>query len=78
MSKPPHRRGFPRKLPADVPKAFGSYIHFCSDPNCGAHLVGFDRDNKPICEMVLSAKHTLELVEICKVHLYEKATRRVK
>jgi hypothetical protein len=78
MSRPPHRRGVPSKLPANVPKAFGSDIYFCSDPSCGAHIVGFDRDYKPICEMVLSPDHTLELIEICKAHLYDKATRRVK
>jgi hypothetical protein len=61
----------------DVPKAFNFEVAFCGDPKCGLHIRPFSREGQPICEMVLSAKQTLELIEICKSNLYDKATRRV-
>jgi hypothetical protein len=51
-------------------------LAFCADESCGLHLVAFGADNKPICEIVMSAAQTLAVVEICQEHLYDKATRR--
>jgi len=51
---------------------------FCDDPGCGLHLVGKDRNDKPMCEIVMSPGQTLMVIEACKDHLYEKAAKRDK
>lgn len=60
----------------ETPRAHSFDTAFCRDPNCGLHIVPYDADGKPICEIVLSATQTLTLVEICKEQLFDKATRR--
>jgi hypothetical protein len=52
-------------------------VTFCSDKNCGIHLFSRRVDGTIICETILSAEQTLNLIEYCKKHLYQKATRRV-
>jgi hypothetical protein len=47
---------------------------FCEDPKCGLHITGYDANDRPICEIVMSRDTTLELMQICKDVLYEKAT----
>jgi len=60
----------------EVPRAARFESAFCDDPNCGLHILSFDRHNKPICETVVSADGTRRLVGICQDWLYDKATRR--
>lgn len=41
-----------------------SYEMFeCADPKCGPHIVCLDQEGDPICEMVLSPRMTLALIE---------------
>ena len=75
-----------RRYPAPVggrpwPKApyaerFNSF--FCNDPKCGLHIVAYDFDDKPICEIVMSVNQTWTIIERSKAHLYDKATRRTE
>jgi len=60
-----------------APLAHGYQLMFCDAPNCGLHVIAVDKDNNPICEVVMSAEGTKTLVEICQGELYDKATRRV-
>ena len=48
---------------------------FCADPHCGLHITGYDGNDRPICEIVISRETTLELMQICKDVLYDKATQ---
>ena len=49
---------------------------FCDSLNCGLHIIPAREDGSIICEVVMSAEATLELMELCKRELYDKATRR--
>lgn len=48
---------------------------FCEDPICGLHITGYDKDGRVMCEIVMTREVTLELMQICKDVLYDKATR---
>jgi hypothetical protein len=61
----------------EVEKANHYEATFCKEPNCGVHIFSYREDGKVICETILSIEATLRLVEYCKAHLYNKATRRV-
>jgi hypothetical protein len=58
--------------------AHGFQIAFCDDPGCGLHIVALNPDDSPICEIVMSPKQTLRVIEVCKGYLYEKAAKREK
>jgi hypothetical protein len=60
----------------EVEKADHYEATFCGDIDCGLHIYSFRDNGTIICETNLSAKATLDLVEYCKKHLYQKATRR--
>jgi len=49
---------------------------FCGEIECGLHIFSRRVDGTIICETILSAQATLSLVEYCRKHLYQKATRR--
>lgn len=49
----------------ETPRAHGFKLAFCGDPGCGLHLVPVDADDKPICEIVMSATQTGALVGVC-------------
>lgn len=59
-----------------IPRADSFEAGFCDDPNCGLHIVAFDKFNDVITEIVMSPKQTLSLVTECNRKLYEKATQR--
>ena len=41
----------------EIPSATRAEFFHCGDPDCKhVHLVGFDEDNHPFCEIVLSRK----------------------
>jgi predicted ABC-type ATPase len=60
----------------EIEKADNYETTFCGDLECGLHIFSYRKDGTIICETTLSAKATLDLVEYCKKHLYQKATRR--
>lgn len=60
----------------NCPKAHHIESYFCSDPNCGLHIIAFDQHHKPMCEIVMTVNYTRELTEECHRHLYDKATKR--
>jgi predicted ABC-type ATPase len=60
----------------EVEKADHYEATFCGSPNCGLHIFSLREDGTIICETTLSEKATLSLVEYCKKHLYQKATKR--
>jgi predicted ABC-type ATPase len=60
----------------EIEKADHYETTFCGNIECGLHIFSMRADNTIICETTLSATATLSLVEYCKKHLYQKATRR--
>jgi hypothetical protein len=50
---------------------------FCEDPECGLHLFACEEGGRRICEIVMSAQTTVELMKVCKKFLYDKATERL-
>ena len=42
--------------------------HFCDDPLCGLHIVGLDKDGKPICEIVMSRVIARSVIDLCEAH----------
>lgn len=46
---------------AAVPKANAFRVYGCNDPECGPHIVLFDKDNKPMCQMVLTRDRAAQL-----------------
>ena len=59
-----------------IKRAYSFETAFCESSECGLHLLAKDADDKVICEIVMSAKQTLAVIEICKGFLYDKATKR--
>jgi len=60
----------------EIEKADYYEATFCNDIEGGIHIFSFRANGTIICETSLSAKATLSLVEYCRNHLYQKATRR--
>jgi hypothetical protein len=60
----------------EVERAYAVCANFCDDPHCGLHLIAERHNGDVICEVVMSPEQTLALVNLCKEHLYEKATKR--
>jgi hypothetical protein len=56
----------------ETERAYGFNIAFCGDPNCGLHIVPHNKDDKPICEIVMSYNQTLALIQSCQDGLYAK------
>lgn len=61
----------------EVERAHAFDAAFCGDANCGLHIVPLRKDGTAICEVVMSADQTLTIVQVCKEHLYDKATKRI-
>lgn len=57
-------------------RAHNFQVAFCEDPNCGLHIIGYDQERNPMCEIVMSPDQTLALTHTCKDFLYDKATER--
>lgn len=47
----------------NCPQAAHVMVCFCSNPECGPHLIAVDADDKPICELVLSRKGTPQFAQ---------------
>ena len=60
----------------DVPRAESFEMMFCGDPTCGLHILAKSENGEALCEIVMSADVTLEMIELCKGHLYQKAVDR--
>jgi hypothetical protein len=59
----------------DIERAYCFDAAFCADPECGLHIVPKRKDGSAICEIVMTARQTLTVIEVCQNHLYDKATR---
>jgi hypothetical protein len=62
----------------NLPLAHCFKIAFCGDPKYGLHLIPCDSDDREICEIVMSAAQTLDLINVCKDNLYAKVVERDK
>jgi hypothetical protein len=49
-------------LEPEVPRAARQVSTFCNDPKCGLHIVPYDSDDKPICEIVMSLNQTWMII----------------
>lgn len=56
-----------------VPQAASFDLWSCGTPGCGMHLIANDRNDKPICEVVISREGMLRLVKTFQDFLYQKA-----
>lgn len=56
-----------------LPRAHRYETFECTDPHCGPHIVAFDRDDVPMCEIVLSQDMTRGLIKALQGLLYNKA-----
>ena len=61
-------------LEPEVPRAARQVSTFCNDPKCGLHIVPYDSDDKPICEIVTSLNQTWMIIGRSKAYIYT-ATR---
>ena len=48
----------------------------CEDPECGPHFLALDHAGNITCEIVISPQQALEVIDVLKAILYEKATER--
>lgn len=62
--------------PSGHVEAASCELAFCDDPSCGVHILSYDKNNKLICETVMSSGMTLTMIKICQDNLYDKASRR--
>jgi hypothetical protein len=60
----------------DIPKAARFELGFCSEPNCGPHIIGIDANEKPMCEIVISRHAAVEFIMAMQDGLYGKAVER--
>lgn len=56
-----------------APRAHRYESAFCGDPLCGVHIIGFDINNRPMCEIVLSPSMTIAHIALCQAGLFKKA-----
>ena len=66
------------RLGPEVPYAERVNSTFCNGPKCGLHVIAYDSDDKPICEIVMSVDQMWTIIEHSKANLYDKATRRTE
>lgn len=48
----------------------------CDDPDCGPHIVAFDKDDRPICQIVLSIDEATDFVRELGALLDDKAAEK--
>jgi len=60
----------------NTPKAHGFRLARCSKPDCGPHLVAFDRDGVDICDIAIPLKEAASFVSVLQAILYEQAVER--
>jgi hypothetical protein len=46
----------------------------CSDPACGPHIIAYDDDSKPICEIVVARAMVPTVIAAMQAMLYRKVT----
>jgi hypothetical protein len=46
----------------------------CSDPACGPHIIAYDDDSKPICEIVVARAMVPTIIAAMQAMLYRKVT----
>jgi hypothetical protein len=63
------RRGMTDLSRADIPRVARFEVYSCGDPNCGPHIIGFDDDNEPMCELVLGRAQLPSFIEHMQMHL---------
>lgn len=48
----------------EIPSATTTQIHHCGDPACDhLHLVGFDDEGKPLCEICVNESMILKMIQ---------------
>ena len=57
-------------------KAHGFYLTACEKPNCGPHIVAFDRNEVPICDIAIPMKGVPSLVKALQDYAYAKMVER--
>jgi hypothetical protein len=64
---------------ANVPKAAHFKIMVCGDPTCGPHFVAFDKNDLPICDIVIGRQHVMKVCEgLIAIHDTGNLPRRKK
>ena len=63
------------RLP-DGQKAAGFYLAACDKPNCGPHIVAFDRNEVPFCDIAIPLDGVPSLIKALQNLTYSKAVER--
>ncbi len=57
-------------------KAHGFYMSSCGRPGCGPHLIGFDKNEVPICDIAIPLAGLPSLVKALQDFAYVKAVEK--
>jgi hypothetical protein len=58
------------------PMAFSFEIYSCDDPNCGIHIVAYDKSGNVVTQMNTTLEQTEYIANTCHKHLYMRAVER--
>jgi len=61
MSEPTNK--YAGIIRANVPKADTFQIMTCGDPECGPHFIAFDKEGKPVCDIVIARRYIMKVCE---------------
>lgn len=53
---------------AAIPKANSFQVYGCNNPECDPHIVLFDKDSRPMCQMILTRDNAAALA----THLFQQ------
>jgi len=57
-------------------KARGFYLAMCDKPNCGPHIIAFDRNEVPICDVAIPLDGVRSLIQALQRMSYIKAVEQ--
>lgn len=58
------------------PRAHSFDLYDCGEPNCGLHVISFDKEGRVLVETVMSPAQTLKMIDVAQKILYRKAVER--
>jgi hypothetical protein len=57
-------------------KAHSFELRRCSNPNCGPHIIAFNKDNMEVCDIVIPPSGAASFVQALQDLLYLQAVER--
>lgn len=59
-------------------RAHGFYMATCSDPKCGPHLVAFDHNERPFCDIAIPLSGIPSLIQALQDFAYVRVVEKDK